>query len=346
MNETITRIGRWFRNTAQSYQDRSPLYAHLASAIAGDPALLEMAVSPLRQPPHILLAAVHYLLLSGTEHPLRDFYPSVTESDDPPGDAWPAFRSFCHEFEREIRFLVASRLVQTNEVTRCSGLYLAFGRIARMAEGRPLSLVEVGAAAGLNLLFDRYAYSYNGMRAGDPSSKVLVGSELRGDLMPDIPARPPRIAFRCGIDLNPIDVDNRDEMLWLRSLVWPEQRERVELLTNAADVVRTHRPPLVRGNALDCLPAVASAAPSDSILCVYHTHTIHTWSDADRERLTGFLSDLSRLRTVYRLSTEWLQEPAPRLELTCWNSGEAATLLLARCDDHGRWIEWIASPDL
>jgi hypothetical protein len=46
--------------------------------------------------------------------------------------------------------------VQQNEVRRCTLLLPAFALAAGTVRS-PLALVEVGASAGLNLLFDRYA---------------------------------------------------------------------------------------------------------------------------------------------------------------------------------------------
>ena len=58
--------------------------------------------------------------------------------------------------------LLRERRVQTNVVERCGLLLPAFGIIARRSGGKPLALVEVGASAGLNLLWDRYSFDYGG----------------------------------------------------------------------------------------------------------------------------------------------------------------------------------------
>src|SRR6056297_3244571 len=79
----------------------SPLYERLARGVAADPDLLDLASAPPddRSPAHLLFAAVQYLLLSGRESPLADFYPTVTDDSDPldsdESDPFPAFREFC-----------------------------------------------------------------------------------------------------------------------------------------------------------------------------------------------------------------------------------------------------------
>lgn len=109
----------------------SPLYARLCRGIASDPQVLALAADvPLSQPaPNLLLGVVHYLLLKGIRHPLAAFYPSLTSSPDP-ADAYPAFQSFCLEYASDIRALLSSRRVQTNEVARSACLLPAFELLA------------------------------------------------------------------------------------------------------------------------------------------------------------------------------------------------------------------------
>ena len=70
------------------------------------------------------------------------------------------------------------------------------------------------------------------------------------------------MAWRGGVDLNPLDVTDDDAMAWLANLVWPEHDERRERLRTAIEVARTDPPPLHPGDLLDELPAlVDEAAP-------------------------------------------------------------------------------------
>ena len=77
------------------------------------------------------------------------------ETDDP----WGVFRAILEERGDWLVRFVRERTVQTNEVQRCWALLPIFLTVARTV-ARPLALVELGASAGLNLLWDRYAYSY------------------------------------------------------------------------------------------------------------------------------------------------------------------------------------------
>ena len=241
----------------------SPLYERICLGIAADAEILALAAYAREgQPvPNLLLGAVQYLLLQGVQHPLASFYPSINGLPSKPStwteDPYPYFRAFCLERYQEIQQLLSTRLVQTNEVRRCACLLPAFGIVAERAKGLPLSLIEIGASAGLNLLWDRYGYDYGDYgRYGDSNSPVQLACELRGEHRPAIPTVFPQIAYRVGIDLNPIAVRDQDATLWLRALIWPEHEKRVRLLQNAIAVAQQDPPQLLAGDALDVLPAL------------------------------------------------------------------------------------------
>ncbi|TDL72120.1 DUF2332 family protein [Rhodococcus qingshengii] len=61
----------------------SELYEFLALEIAKDDELLELCTNARNgQPvPNLLFGAVHYLLLKGFEHKLKEFYPSIVVED-------------------------------------------------------------------------------------------------------------------------------------------------------------------------------------------------------------------------------------------------------------------------
>ena len=78
---------------------------------------------PSQQRASMLLAAVHDLVLAGVEHPLRSYFPTMSRDPRPVDDRLASvFVDFVERYESELRHLVGSRTVQTNEVgTRCRG---------------------------------------------------------------------------------------------------------------------------------------------------------------------------------------------------------------------------------
>ncbi len=212
-------------------------------------------------------------------HPLAHFYPSLSPVTPPAADP-SELRAFCLEHREKILELISTRLVQTNEVRRCGCLLPAFMNVGQQAGGRPLALVEIGASAGLNLLWDRYGYDYGrGGGTGDPRSPVQIACTLHGDERPMLPETLPPVGTRVGIDLNPIDVCDPDAALWLRALIWPDEAGKAELLQQAIQVARQDPPRLLAGDALGLLPELLRTMPADQSLCVFHTHTMNQFPD-------------------------------------------------------------------
>src|SRR5215211_8386613 len=242
--EGLSELSQSFERFAKEvFADSSPLYEELCLRIAADhdSEVLRLAAwAPPGQPaPVLLLAAVHFLLLEGEQHQLAAFYPSIFTQTQPSrslakGEPYFFFKDFCRQFQETIREIITTRTVQTNEVQRCACLVPAFGVIASEVPDAPLALIEIGSSAGLNLLWDKYGYDYGeGRRSGDIGSPVQIFCELRGGVSPVIPTVFPKVAFRMGIDLNPIDVHDTKSTRWLRALLWPEHKQRFQLLEAA-----------------------------------------------------------------------------------------------------------------
>ena len=322
----------------------SPTYAALAAGVAGDGELLALAAGRQRgQPaPNMLFGAVQYLLLQGVEHPLAAHYPILSGAERPPGEAFPLFRAFCLEHREAVGELVATRRTQTQVVRRCTCLLPAFGLVYREAEA-PLALIDVGASAGLNLNFDRYAYRYRRagsevQRWGTGAARVELEADLRGPGTPPAPPRNIPVASRDGIDLNPIDLADPDELLWLRALIWPEHVERHAQLVDAAAELKHSPVRLHRGDASRDLPDLLERVPAEVALVVYSTIAMYQIPREGRQRITEALEARSRERPVWRVALEGVHPPS--LTLTRYRGGVGEMELLARASPHGWWIDW------
>ena len=343
---TLDRLSASFvRTAAEQFHGYSPLYERLALAIASDREMLQLAARSREGQvvPLLFLGAVQFLLLRGVRHPLSAFYPSVS-GEIPPrdGDPYPAFRSFCMEHYSEIASIVSARTVQTNEVQRCAALLPAFPLVGARSGGRPLALVELGASAGLLLLWDRYSYDYGeGRTYGDAVSPVHLTCELRGDLQPTITMPFPAVVSRIGIDLHPVDVRDSEETLWLKALIWPGNPGRLDLLERAIGVARKEPLHLVEGDVFTRLPELLASVPADSVLCVFNSYVLVQFPREARERLDGMLRDFSRTRPFYRVSNEWLRGEQGTVTLAHYENGEQKEELLAESHPHGKWIRWL-----
>ena len=124
--------------------------------------------------------------------------------------------------------------VQTNEVGRSAALLGGYLEIARL--GLPLRILEVGASAGLNLLWDRYRYETGDQAFGPADSPLAFDRPWFAD-SPDL-ATPVEVTSRRGCDVQPISAGTADGRLRLRSFVWPDQLDRMARLDAALDHFR------------------------------------------------------------------------------------------------------------
>jgi len=344
--EEFDRVGR------ELYTPDCPLYAILSSSVARDREILALAAfTRLGQAPTVLLFyTVHYLLLRGEKHSLTEFYISMTDQPAPPENAPQVFADFCREHSEEIKRLLSTRLVQTNEVLRSALLLPAIVLAAEKAGGAPLALVGLGASAGLNLFFDRYGYDYgNSLRCGDLSSPLQLSCKLRGSLRPPIPTVMPKIASRIGIDLNPLDVRNHDEYLWLFAQIWPENsfKSRAERLRLAVELVRQSPQRLITGDVVEVLREVIAEVPQDQVICLLHSFFFYELPKDRKEMLNANISRCAAKRPILSVGLEWGSDDltlAAGLELVCYKqNGNKEIARLAKCHDHGEWMEWLYS---
>lgn len=325
----------------------SPLYAELCYGVSTDAELLEVArqAPPEQPPPNLLLAAVQYLLLRGGGHPLANHYPVLSGRPRPLEPAFPLFRDFVLAHRAEIVALVATRRTQTNVVRRCTCLLPAFGSIAR-SSGQPLALLDLGASAGLNLNFDRYRYAYQRgaerlLHWGDPSSAVALAAELRGSEPLPAPPEAIPVAWRRGVDLDPIDLEDEDGLLWLRALIWPEHEDRHARLLAAVAIAREHPLEIARGDAVEMLPGLLEQAPDPAAVVAYATHSLYQLSRDGVAQILRTLQEHARRRPVWLLGLEGTGTLCSELACVRFEGQERQACKLAHASPHGWWLEWL-----
>lgn len=310
----------WYRYFADvEAKGSSPRYERLANGVASDLELLKLLdeLPTRRRQSNLLFATVQFL--------------------GGPTETWAAFREYVSVCWDEVSSIMLARTTQTNEVARCGTLVPALATLRH-----PIALIEVGASAGLCLFPDRYAYSYNGKVLGD--SELLIPVECTGPV--PIPTMLPEIAWRRGIDLNPLDVTNSEDMDWLRACIWPEHDERRERLQRAIVIAAEDPPILIRGDLIDNIEGVLATAPEGLTKVVFHSAVMNYLNAEARERFTSLM--LSRDDVV------WLSNEGPQIvpglvsdrKPPVDNSfllGLNGSSSLAFADPHGRWLSWLPS---
>jgi hypothetical protein len=276
----------WQPTTAEEYRQfgsveargESPLYEELSLGVADDRELIGLlsVLPPAKRQPNLLFAAARQV--GGTPAGYRQFRQLVFDNRD------------------AILATMLSRRTQTNESARCGALYPVLASLPQ-----PLALLEVGASAGLCLLPDRYGYDYNGSPAGAVDSPVQLRVRVEGEPRPAEPGAV-TVAWRAGIDLNPLDVTDPDDVRWLQTLVWPEQHDRLERLNTAIALARAEPPRIVRGDLNARLGELVAQAPSYATLVVFHTAVLHYVPDPDRATFVD---------QVRQLNGHWLSQEGP-----------------------------------
>jgi hypothetical protein len=360
-----------FRGLAATVErDGGVIYPAICQGVADDPRVLSLLDdTPLPQRrPLLLLAAVHFLLLSGVQHPLAAYYDTVADVRGTPFDASPAeisavFAAFCEEHRRELEQVIATHTTQTNEVGRCSALLPGLCHVASLYDWDvSLSLLDLGTSAGLNLLFDDYSYTYrsasgDGVRsAGTAGSAVSIECSARDDVnsLPEL--RLPRMAERVGLDLSPLDPFSDDAVLWLLACQWPDNPTRFGRLRGALSNVRASDDPprLEQGDMVSDLPRVAASIAGTTPLVVFHSWVAAYLDEEHQRTLAAEVRSLGAARPVHHLYCETPFEtpglptpssPVPRegpdLTTALVHIGpEGEPERLADTHPHGYWIRW------
>ncbi len=342
-HKLIPRI-EW--NARNVYGDETSLYFRLSRELIGDGKLLVLAsnIPPNQPAPNLFFSAVHYLLMKPENyaHPLRQFFPDLTDEPNTLDDPYPVFRKFCLSNYSEMAKLLRTRSVQVNEIGRCSYFLPAFQSLSKQLDGEPFTIIEVGTSAGLNLYWDSYAYDYgDGNLYGNASSEIVLSCELRGSVRPPIECDMPHVLWRFGIDLDPRNVLDDDAMLWLRALIYPEQIDRAHRLEQAIALARHHPPLIHAGNALEVVPRALDAIAPNIPVLLFHSFVLNQFTDHDRAEYFAILKTKSAGRRIFDLALEPSDWPAP-MTLTKYHDGVAQDKPLAICDHLGRWMEWLA----
>ena len=100
------------------------------------------------------------------------------------------------------------------------------------------------------------------------------------------------MAWRAGLDLNPLDITSPGDLAWLEALIWPEHSHRRDRLRAAAVIAAAHPPLLVRGDLTEELLPLAAQAPAGATLVVFHTSVLYQVPQARRAAFVDLVREL------------------------------------------------------
>jgi hypothetical protein len=321
--ERLRRLFLFF--AATQGRGRSPVYEVLSEVAARDGDLIDLLLSaPVDQRrPSLLFAVVNLLLAEHRGAELAAYYPIHGGRRSPDSRLAPAFSEFCAEHRDELARLLRDGSTQTNEIRRCVALRLGLDYVQRRWPG-PVALVEAGASAGLNLLFDRYRYRLGGHDVpGAVESPVTISCEVREDEVKEDEGEEEspggqligpltEITSRLGFDQRPVDLTDPAERAWLEAFIWPEQTSELATLRGAIDLaLSTGLATVVRGDAVTDTASLLKGLPGSEPVVVF---TASLLSYLPAQARTAFADQLCEVAT--RRPVAWVFAEAPGLLAT------------------------------
>ncbi|WP_130176455.1 DUF2332 domain-containing protein [Cryobacterium sp. SO1] len=316
----LEKTADWYRRfRLLETPGQSALYAEWANGVENDAEVLGLIVTlprPKRQP-NLVFACARLL--------------------GAPLTGYPGFRRWLVEHWPAVAAQARLRSTQTNEPRRLTAIMPVLAGI-----GPELALLEVGASAGLCLYPDRYSYDYSGCRVDpvDGPSSVLLTAGTTGPV--PLPAHPPEVVWRAGLDLNPLDVNDPDDVRWLQTLVWPEQTERRGRLDAALAIARRDPPLLARGDAVVDLQSLVALAPAGVPLVIVSPAVLVYLAPEQRTAFARTVTGLGRwisldgAGVLPQVDALLPQPPVPG-DFTVSLDGRP----VARCGPHGQNLDWI-----
>lgn len=217
-----------------------------------------------------LTGCLHYATLTQRDADLAAHYPAQCKGVQ--ADAvWPFAEAFLMQNEAFVRDFMRSP-PQTNETRRSIALLPGFIAASQSAPNLPLHMVELGASAGLNTNWDKFAYQVDSWQR-DGASDVLISTDWQAPAL-DTPQHPISVASRTACDLNPLDIHDASARDRIRCYVWADQEERLTRLNAAIAVAQSAGTHVIKASADDFLDTVidkwnASTAPGH--LVIYHS---------------------------------------------------------------------------
>ncbi|NKB51884.1 MAG: DUF2332 family protein [Rhizobiaceae bacterium] len=282
-----------------------------------------------------ICGGLHALVLSGRDQNLAQHYPPHCSN----APDWNHINAALIEHETFLLDWMQSP-PQTNEVSRSSVIWPALMTIADQS-GKPLQLLEVGASGGLNLQSSRFGYNLGGLHCGTLDSQLQLHPEWKGEA-PLVSS--PKISGRHGCDLNPLDPQNADDELRLRSYVWPDQVQRNARMDAALSIAKANPAPVDRQDAITWLKYHLANLPDQTCTVIYSTVAWQYLPEAARAKGAHMIMDCGKSLQKSTTELAWLRfeangkAPGGGVQLQMWPNG--IDCLLGRADFHARWVDW------
>ena len=231
---------------------------------------------------------------------------------------------------------------QTNEVARSGILLGGFLTIARETS-MPLAIFEIGASAGLNMLFDQYRYDLtDGLVWGNEEAPVIIPCAWSGQT--------PRldtsmtIVSRRGCDMKPINPADPNHRARLLDYIWPDQVARLARIEAALAAVAASDVAVEAADAADwVVRTLPASGPPSQCRVLFHSIMWQYLPETTRSAILAHIQTCGSSATSIA-PFAWLRLEAhdgeqSALRLTLWPGGQER--IMARAGYHGSSAHWL-----
>lgn len=287
-----------------------------------------------------LAGALHGVVLLGIDKDLAAVFPPQQSKPDDRA-LWRAVETaMAAHADFVLNWLESAP--QTNEVRRSVAVYCGLLAVAERFP-LPIDLLELGASAGLNLVADQYAHVLAGQTSGNLGCALTLEPTWRGTA-PALNAKVV-VASRSGCDLNPLNIKSENDLLRLKAYTWPDQRDRLDRLVQAASIAVANLKPgdIVKMDAAAFLDLQLAMPVKGRTRVVFHTIAWQYFAPTTQRQCEAVICAAGD-RANAQAPLAWLSMEADgpsdaALDLTLWPGG--SKIRLARVDFHGRSINWL-----
>jgi hypothetical protein len=322
----------------------APITAAIVAAVASAvDETTETGTRVLRWTGHPMFDALPLRLTGGVHHLWRKgLVPELAPIFDKSGTASQNAALMCDVLTRHDAALLPwlDGPPQTNEPGRSAQLMVGLLEIVAR-HGPRLEILEIGSSAGLNLLIDCFRIDLPGVSTGPKHAPVHLTPEWRG---PAPPSTPPEIVGIRGVDIAPVDAMTEAGADRLLAYCWVDHNQRMERLSHALTLLRTHPPMLEAGDAPDWVEARLAEPQAEGVTRVLMHSIVWQYIDTPGQvRITAAMHAAGARATPER-PLGWVRVEADRtvhqhdIRVQSW-PGHSETELIGHAHAHGFWVE-------
>ena len=132
------------------------------------------------------------------------------------------------------------------------------------------------------------------------------------------------------------DLHNEEDYLWLRALIWPEHKERLEMFDQAASLVKNESVQFIEGDGVELLSSIIEQISEEAVICIFHTHVANQIPEQVKHKLENKYKKSAQNVMYSTCITIWDRD----LHIDYYINGNEYRETVGETEGHGRWFSW------